>query len=224
MRTKILGILTLIMFVVALYGAFVYAPNDREQGIAQRIFYFHVPTGIMAYLSAFVLFFGAILYLATRNLKWDRVAYAGGELGVLFTSLSLVTGMIWARPIWGIWWTWDARLTLQLVLWLIFVAYFMLRSYLPDRDKKAKLSAVFGLLGAIDVPLNYLSIRLVPTQHPQPVVAGGEGSGMEPEMWVAFIASNIAFLLLYAYLMDRRIAIARVEDEVEYVATLVHAQ
>jgi heme exporter protein C len=219
MRTKILGILTLIMFVVALYGAFVYAPNDREQGIAQRIFTradrnHGVPVRICSVLRRDPV--------ATRNLNgiaWPmpgrtritfHVAIAGdgddlhGDLGHLVDM--------------------GRGLTLQLVLWLIFVAYFMLRSYLPDRDKKAKLSAVFGLLGAIDVPLNYLSIRLVPTQHPQPVVAGGEGSGMEPEMWVAFIASNIAFLLLYAYLMDRRIAIARVEDEVEYVATLVHAQ
>ena len=224
MRTKILGILTLVTITIALYLAFVYAPTDKQQGIAQRIFYFHVPSGIMSYTSAFLLFLAAVMYMVKRDLKWDRVAYSCAELGVLFTSLSLITGMIWARPIWGIWWTWDARLTLQLVLWLIFVAYFMLRSYLPDRDKKAKLSAVFGLLGAIDVPLNYLSIRLVPTQHPQPVVGGGAGSGMEPEMWVAFIASNIAFLLLYAYLLDRRIAVAQSEDEVEYIASLVHAQ
>lgn len=224
MRAKVLGIVLFISMIAALYGALIYAPQDREQGIYQRIFYFHVPSGIMSYVSVVVLFFAAVMYIGTLDLKWDRIAHAGGELGVLFTSLSLVTGMIWAKPIWGIWWTWDLRLTMQLVLWLIFVGYLMLRAYLPDRDKKAKLSAVFGLLGMINVPINYLSIRFVRTQHPQPIIAGGEGSGMDPEMWVAFTISLFAFLVLYAYLLDKRVAVGKVEDEVEYLSSVVHAQ
>lgn len=224
MRTQILGILLVISMIAALYGAFIYAPQDREQGIYQRIFYFHVPSGLMSYLAVGVLFFAAMMYMGNPDFKWDRVAQAAGELGVLFASLSLVTGIIWAKPIWGIWWTWDPRLTMQLLLWLTFVAYLMLRAYLPDRAKRAKLSGVFGLLGMINVPINYLSIRFLRTQHPQPVIGGGEGSGMDPAMWVAFTISLIAFIILFAYLLDRRLAVAKVEDEVEYLTSLVHAQ
>ena len=223
MRTKILGNLTFIALIAALYGAFIYAPTEREQGIAQRIFYFHVPCGIMSYIAATVVFVAAIGYLVKPDLKWDRLAFSAAELGVLFAGLSLATGMIWAKPIWGTWWRWDMRLTLQLLLWLIFVAYFMLRAYLPDRTKRARLSAVFGLLGMLDVPFNYLSIRLWDGQHPKPIVGGGEGTGMEPEMWTAFEISIVAFLLLFAYLLDRRLAIARAEDDVDRMAILVNA-
>jgi heme exporter protein C len=224
MRTKILGALALLSMTAALYAALVYAPLDREQGTPHRIFYFHAPAGMMSYLAVFVLFFGAMMYLATRDLKWDRVAHAGGELGVLYASLSLLTGMMWAKPIWGAWFVFDARGTLQLILWLIFAGYLMLRSYLPDRDKQAKLSAVFGILGMINVPLNYLSIRFARTQHPKPVIAGEEGSGMEPEMWIAFSLGALALLTLFAYLLDRRLTVGKSEDEVEELATLVHAQ
>ncbi|HEX4996723.1 MAG TPA: cytochrome c biogenesis protein CcsA, partial [Terriglobia bacterium] len=197
MRTKILGVLTMAAMIPALYGAFVYAPTEREQGIAQRIFYFHVPCGILSYLAAAVVFYAAVRFLVSRDLRWDRLAYSAAELGVLFAGLSLVTGMIWAKPIWGVWWRWDARLTLQLLLWLIFVAYFMLRAYLPDRNRRARLASIFGLLGMLDVPFNYLSIRLWEGQHPAPIVGGGEGAGMEPEMWTAFILANVAMLLLF---------------------------
>lgn len=207
--------------MAALYAALIYAPLDKEQGMPHRIFYFHAPAGLMSYVSVFVVFFGALMYLGNPDLKWDRIAQAGGEFGVLFASLSLLTGIIWAKPIWGIWWAWDLRTTMQLMLWLIFVGYLMLRAYLPDREKKAKLSAVFGLLGMIDVPINYLSIRFFRTQHPQPVIAGG---GMEPEMWVAFSLGMVALLLLYAYLLDRRLALGELEDEVDRLSALVHAQ
>jgi heme exporter protein C len=224
MRTKILGALTLVAMVAALYGAFVYAPTEREQGIAQRIFYFHVPCGLLSYLAAAVVFYAGVRYLHNPDLRWDRLGSSAAELGVLFAGLSLVTGMIWAKPIWGVWWRWDARLTLQLLLWLIFVAYFMLRAYLPDRTRRAKLSAVFGLLGMLDVPINYMAIRWWEGQHPAPVVGGGANSGMEPEMWTAFYLSNLAMLLLFLYLLDRRVAVAKSEDAVEHASGLVHAQ
>jgi heme exporter protein C len=130
--------------------------------------------------------------------------------------------MIWAKPIWGIWWTWDARLTSEFVLDLIFIAYFMLRAYLPDREKKAKLSAVFGLLGMVDVPINYGSIRWWRTQHPQPVVGPG-GGGLDSEMWMALITGFIAIGILFAYLLERRLAVAAVEAEVDHLEHVVLA-
>lgn len=221
MRPRILGILALIAMPVALWAIFIYAPTERTMGIVQRIFYVHLPTAMLGYTSVLAVFTGSMMYLVKRDLKWDRFAYCSAELGVMLTGLVLATGMIWARPVWGIWWTWDARLTSQLVLWLIFVSYFMLRAYLPEREKKAKLSAVFGVLGMINVPINYMSIRWWRTQHPQPVIAGGPDSGLDPDMWVALILSFVAFALFYAYLLDRRLSVAKVEEEVDYLEHIV---
>ena len=142
-------------------------------------------------------------------------------MGVLFTSISILSGALWAKPVWGVWWTWDARLTLQFLLALVFLSYLMLRAYLPEREKKAALGGVFGVLAMIDVPFNYLSIRWWRTQHPQPVILGG---GLDWDMWKVMIVSFLTFAALYSYLMGRRIAIARVEEEVEYLehAILAH--
>jgi heme exporter protein C len=143
-------------------------------------------------------------------------------MGVVFTTAQLLTAMMWAKPIWGTWYTFDARGTLQIVLLLIFIAYFMLRSYLPDREKRAKLCGVFGLLGMIDVPINYLSIYLFRTQHPQPVVSPG-GGGIASEMAWTLLMSFIAIALFYAYVFVRRLTIAKVEEEVDYLTQVVLA-
>jgi heme exporter protein C len=177
--------------------------------------------GLLSYASAFLLFVGSMMYLIQRDLMWDRFSIAAAELGVLVTSCSIVTGMIWAKPVWGVWWAFDARLTLQLILWLIYVAYFMLRAYLPDRDRRAKLASVFGLLGMIDVPINYKSIEWWTTQHPQPVMRGG--GSMDLDMRLALYVAFLAFGVLYAYLFTRRLAIAKVEAEVDYLDHLVTA-
>ena len=222
MKLKVLAILTLVSMVTALYMIFLYAPREALQGDAQRIFYIHVPLAISGYVSAFLLFIGVIGFFRTGDLKWDRFGETAAALGVTFISAQLITGSLWSRPIWGPWWVWDARTTLQLVLDLIFIAYFMLRSYLPDPQKRAKLSAVFGLLGMIDVPINYLSIYLVRTQHPQAVVSPG-GGGVSPEMGLTLTVSFTAVGLLYAYLFNRRLAIAKVEEEVDYLEQVVLA-
>ena len=221
MRSKILGLLSLVLMIANLYMIFIFAPNEATMGVIQRIFYFHLPAGISSYVSAYLLGFGSIMFLIKRDLKWDRFAAASGEMGVLFTSLSIMSGAMWAKPVWGIWWTWDARLTLQFLLALVFLSYLMLRAYLPEREKRAALGGVFGVLAMIDVPFNYLSIRWWRTQHPQPVILGG---GLDWDMWKVMIVSFLAFAALYAYLIGRRMAIARVEEEVEYLehAILAH--
>ena len=221
MRSKILATLSLVLMIANLYMIFIFAPNEATMGVIQRIFYFHLPAGILSYVSAYLLGFGSIMFLVKRDLQWDRFAAASGEMGVLFTSISILSGALWAKPVWGVWWTWDARLTLQFLLALVFLSYLMLRAYLPEREKRAALGAVFGVLAMIDVPFNYLSIRWWRTQHPQPVILGG---GLDWDMWKVMIVSFLTFAALYSYLMGRRIAIARVEEEVEYLehAILAH--
>jgi heme exporter protein C len=224
MRTKILGILTLVSMLAAFYAIFIYAPNVQDQGLVGRIVLIHVPIAILGLLFVVPVFVGTLMFLIKRDLKWDRFAYSSAELALLLITLTLVTGMIWAKPIWGAWWVWDARLTLELVLWLTFIGYFMLRAYLPDREKKAKLSSIFGLLAMINAPINYTAIRWARTQHPQPIIMGEEGSGMDPQIAFAFNISFLAFTLLFLYLLDRRLQIARVEDDVAELESVVLAQ
>src|SRR5207247_5662376 len=136
---------------------------------------------------------------------------SAGEMGILFTSLSIMSGMLWAKPVWGIYWTWDARLTLQFLLALIFLSYLMLRAYLPEREKRAALGAVFGVLAMVDVPFNYLSIAWWRTQHPQPVIMGG---GLDSDMWRVLIVSFLTFAVLYSSLLGRRMAMAKFAEAV----------
>jgi heme exporter protein C len=220
MKAKIFGTLAVVFMIAALYMIFVYAPNEATMGVIQRIFYFHVSAGIFSYVSAYLLGLGSIMFLLKEDLKWDRFSAGAGEMGVYCTSISIGTGMLWAKPVWGIWWTWDARLTLQLLLSLIFISYLMLRAYLPDVEKRARLSSVFGLLAMVDVPFNYMSIRWWRTQHPQPVIGGG---GLDSDMWKVLIVAFIAFGSLYAYFLERRIAIAKIAEEVDYMEHVILA-
>ena len=221
MKLRILALLSVITMVPALYMIFLFAPTEATQGNAQRIFYIHVPLAIIgAYGSAILLFIGCLGFLITRNLKWDRFAAVSAEMGVVFTTAQLLTAMMWAKPIWGAWYVFDSRGTLQIVLLLIFIAYFMLRSYLPDREKRAKLCGVFGLLGMVDVPINYLSIYLFRTQHPQPVISPG-GGGVDPDMAKTLVVSFIAITFFYTYVFVKRLTIAKVEEEVDYLTQVV---
>ncbi len=215
LRGKLLPSLVLVALAVSLALIFGYAPTEAKQGIVQKIFYVHVPLAWNAFLGFLLVFIFSFRYLMTRDRKYDIRAYAAAEVGTLFNTLVLITGPIWARPIWGIWWTWDARLTLTLVLWLIYVSYLMLRHYVENPEKRATLSAVVGIIGFIDVPLVYFAIRWWRTQHPQPVIAGGEGSGLDPRMALTFWVCVATFTLLYTWLYRRRVAVEELEDRVE---------
>jgi heme exporter protein C len=208
---------------VTLYFALFYAPEEATMGRLYRIIYFHVPQAIASYLSATLLFIASVLYLATRNMKWDRLALCAGELGLLFTTTTLLTGMIWGRLAWNTWWAGDARLTLELILGLFFVGYLMLRSYLPEREKKARLSTIFGFLAMLNVPINYGAIYWWNTQHPKPVL-GPAGGGMEPEMKTALLVAMVTFGVVYAYLLTKRLDVATLEDEVGSLEAAVEAR
>jgi heme exporter protein C len=195
----ILGVITAILLVFALYQALVVAPTERTMGDVQRIFYYHVPSAWTAFLLFFINFGASIYYLIKRSPNADILALISAEVGVVFCTVVLVTGPIWARPVWGIWWTWDMRLTSTLVLWLIYVSYLFLRRFSASGETPL-LAASLAVIGALCVPFVYFSIWFFRTQHPQPVM-GGEGS-IDPRMlhvllinWLAF--SCFAFLVCW---------------------------
>src|SRR5215471_4505531 len=222
-KVRVLATLSLVTMIPALWMIFLWAPTEKTQGNAQRIFYIHVPLAVVgASGTAILLFIGCLAFLMTRNFKWDRFSSTAAEMGVVFTTAQLLTAIMWAKPIWGVWYAFDSRGTLQLILLLIFIAYFMLRAYLPDREKRAKLCRVFGLLGMVDVPINYFAIYLFRTQHPQPVISPG-GGGVDPDMEKTLLMSFVAITLLYAYLFIRRLKLAKLEEEVDYLTQVVVA-
>ena len=151
----IFALITGVMMLANLYFIFMVAPTDAVLGNVQRIFYFHVPIAIMSFLAFFLVFIASLMYLFKRSLKWDSFAYASAEVGVVFVTLALITGIIWARPVWNTWWTWEPRLTTTMILWLIYVAYLMVRSYAPNQSKGAIYAAVVGIVGFVDVPIVY---------------------------------------------------------------------
>ncbi|MBN2355719.1 cytochrome c biogenesis protein CcsA [candidate division KSB1 bacterium] len=193
--------LTFIVVEWALYMVFIYAPTERTMGEVQRIFYFHVPSAWISFLAFMVVCIAGIAFLRTGKARWDRLAACSAEIGVLFITIVLLTGPLWAKPVWNVYWTWDARLTTSFVLWLVYIAYLMIRSYATDQERGARFAAVFGIIGFIDVPIVYMSIRWWRTLHPSPVIAGGQDSGLAPEMLVTLIVSLAAFTFLYMTLL-----------------------
>jgi heme exporter protein C len=180
------------LLIYAFKQAMFIAPTEQTMGDIQRIFYYHVPSAFVAFSCFFTNLIASIVYLKTRNLAADAFALASAEVGVVFCSVVLVTGPLWARPVWGIWWTWDARLTSTLLLWLIYVSYLLLRRF-SAAGQTPVLAAVLAIFGAVDVVFVYMSIRWFRTQHPQPVMGPG-GGGLDPRMGVALLWNFVAFL------------------------------
>ena len=187
----IFAVLTAVLLSYALYQALEVAPTERTMGDVQRIFYYHVPSAWTAFIFFAVNFVASAIYLFRRNPKADAVAVSAAEIGVVFCTVVLVTGPIWARPVWGIWWTWDWRLTSTLVMWLIYVSYLILRRF-SSGGQTPVLAAALAVFGALDIPLVYFSIWFFRTQHPQPVI-GDEGS-IDPRMLHALLINWAAFL------------------------------
>lgn len=193
---RISGFLALVGMLVAALMIFFYAPLEKEMGIAQKIFYFHVPSAWVGFLAFFVTFVSSIVYLVKRTEGSDRLAAASAELGLVFTTIVLVTGPIWGKVAWGAWWTWDPRLTTTLILWFMYAAYLVLRSGVTTEAKRV-FSAVFGIIAFIDVPIVFASIRWWRTIHP--VVVGTSGFSLAPEMTITLLVSIGAFTLLYVH-------------------------
>jgi len=205
MKLRIAATLALAALVFyAAYAALYIAPDEKTMHAVQRIFYFHVPSWSASFSAFFIVFLANIAYLATRQQRWDWLAVSAAEVGVAICSIGLITGPLWARPVWGIWWTWDARLTTTFILWLLYISYLILRNLQEDPGRKATLSAVFGIFAFLDVPLVYMSNRLFPTQHPKPVYFGDAASGADPRMTrVLLLCMASVFCLMILVLIDR---------------------
>ncbi len=207
----LLGI-TFIGMIASLYTAFIYAPTEKIMGNIQRIFYFHMGAVWVATIAFTVVFIASIQYLRKGTRFWDILAYSSAEIGVLFTTLTIITGSIWAKPVWGTWWTWDPQLTTTFILWILYIAYLILRSSAGSDIKKAKFAAVFGIIAFIDLPLVYASARLM--RGISPVVFGGRSGGIAPQMMVALIICLITFTFLYIALLKQRMDVEGIKDEV----------
>jgi len=203
-----------VMMLVDLYFIFMVAPTDAVLGHVQRVFYFHVPIAIMSFLAFFVVFLGSLMYLIKRTPKWDAIAHASAEVGVVFVTLALLTGIIWARPVWNTWWTWEPRLTTTLILWLIYVAYLMVRSYAPTESKAAIYAAVMGIIGFVDVPIVYYSVVWWRSIHPSPVVGPfAESDALTGTMSLILLYSLITFVFLFIYMVMERMSLRKMEEE-----------
>jgi len=212
---RMLLFLVFFMILIALYFAFIYAPTEAVMGVVQRIFYFHLASAWTALLSFFFVFLGGVLYLWKKDEKYDRFEYAAAELGVVFCSIVLITGPIWAKPVWNVWWTWDPRLTSSFVLWLIYVAYLLLRSSLRQNPAIRTYSAVYGIIGFVDVPIVWMSIRWWRTIHPKVLTA--EKINLDSRMWTAALVSFAAILVLYTVLMRARILLEKLREQTEAI-------
>jgi len=203
------GIAMYFFMLIAIFLVFISAPIEKMQGAVQKIFYFHVSSAITMFFAFFIVFVGSIMYLWKRSDRWDAVALSAAEIGVVFCTLVLLTGPIWGRPIWGTWWSWDPTLTLTLVLWLIYVAYLMLRIDAHD-PKRARFAAILGVVGFVDVPLIRWSVEKWRTLHPKPVlIQEGGTTGIESSaMLLTFVVCLGAFLLLFFYPLSERSSIA----------------
>ncbi len=215
----ILDIASLIVLAIAAYLALIFAPTEAVMGDVQRVFYFHIGTawvGLLGFLFAAIT---GIMYLVTKNLKWDRAEVAAVEVSTVFFFITIVLGSIWARPVWNTWWTWDPRLTTAAVTELIYIAYFMLRQGIEDPERRARFGAVYTLLGGISAPITFMVIRLFRSIHP--VIIGNSsaaaqgGFDMTADMKVAFFFALFAFTVIFVDLFWHRIRLGNLQDKVE---------
>lgn len=216
---KVLNWVTTALFAVALYFVFFYAPREVIMGDVQRVFYFHVAVGWVGALAFLVTAIAGVIYLIRKDRRWDHVALASVEIGIIFMLINIITGSIWARPIWNTWWTWDPRLVTATVMELIYIAYIMLRQGIEDPDRRARFGAVYSILGFISVPLTFMSIRIFRTIHPVVIGSGDpEALGafdMSPPMRTAFFFSLFTFTFVYLTFFWHRLRLQRLSEKVD---------
>ena len=206
--------LTYVMMLLALYAIFIYAPIEKTMGAIQKIFYIHVPAAFLAYLAFLITFIASVIYLLRKDSKWDIIAHCAVETGVIYCTIVLITGPIWAKPVWNVWWTWDPRLTTTLILWFTYVAYLMLRRSVKE-NQRANLSAVFGIIGFVNVPITFFSIRLWRTIHP--VIISSRGFNMSQPMKLSLMVTMIAFCFMFFSILISRIKLERIKLRIEEI-------
>jgi heme exporter protein C len=213
LATALLVGLSAVTMVAALYFVFLYAPEEQDMGAVQRVFYFHVPAAMVAFASTFVMLLGSVGFLWTGRRGFDHLAVAATELAFLFCTLVLVTGPIWAKPAWGTWWTWEAKLVTTLILWLLLAGTMMVRARAASPEQGARFAAVLGVVAALDVPVIYKAVDWLRGIHPV-VFKPGQEDELDPRMRTAFLVAMGTFFLLYAALLVLRYRVAVIEDRV----------
>ena len=222
MMAKTISAMAVVLLLAAsAYGAFFVAPTELTMGVVQRIFYLHAPCGMTALAAFLVCFVGNVTYLLKREPKWDWLAVSSAEVGLAFCTVVLLTGPIWAKPAWGVYWAWDARLTSTLVLWLLYLSYLILRTMIDDPDRRALVSSFYGVFIFLDVPLVYGSIWWWRTQHPQPVVF--TSAGLNPVMRKVFYLSWLSLMALMALLIRQRYELEQARGEAQVLANQMEA-
>jgi heme exporter protein C len=198
---------------VALIMALLIAPREAIMGDIQRIFYFHVAASWSGYLALLVTCIASIFFLRSDDNRHDLLAASSAEIGLLLITAGIITGMLWARPVWGTWWTWDPRLTTSAILWLLYAAYFALRNAIDEPSRRARLAGVYSIIAFVAVPLNFMAIRWWRGMHPR--VIAQPGGGLTPIMLITLLVSVAAFTLLYAALLLARFRVALLEERVQ---------
>ena len=212
MKPTPLTIAAVVAVAITYIRAMFFTPLEAIQGPAQKILYVHAPAAWVAFMAFGLVAIASVLYLWLREDRLDRIAESSAEVGVVFTTVVLTTGPLWGRPIWGAYWTWDARLTLTLFLWFIYVAYLVMRGAIEDRDMRARYSAVLGILGALLIPFIHLSVYLFRTLHPQPILMKPSAPSLPSEMLITLLMAFGSFTLLYVALLRARYRYAVTRD------------
>ena len=216
-KRAMIGAFVFFLVGAAAYASFFIAPEEKTMHVLQRIFYFHAAAAWAGMTAFFICFVANLLYVWRREERWDSLGISSAEVGLAFITVVLITGPIWAKPAWGIYWTWDARLTSTFVLWLLYISYLLLRTLIEETDRRALLSALFGIFAFIDVPIVFGAIRWWRTQHPAPVIMGGPGSGLDPTMNKVFFFSVLAMHALMVFLIAERYRLEKLRTDFEVV-------
>ena len=211
----------LLSMGLALFMAFIFAPAERVQAEIYRLLFVHVPSAWLAFAAFGVVAVGSVMFLIRGKSRWDRLAHASAEIGVLFTTLCLVTGSVWGRSVWGVWWQWDPRLTTTLIMWFIYVSYLALRSYIDDPNARQRMSSVLGIVGVVSVPIVWFSVEWWRSLHPTPSVTN-PGGGMPPEMLSALLVSVAAFTVFYVVLLRQRMQLELAVTELGSLRERLH--
>ncbi len=215
----IIDFISVILLIIATILVFFVVPTEAVMGLVQKVFYFHVAAGWVGMMAFFTALVAGVAYLVTKQARWDRVGLAGIEIGIVYMLINIITGSIWARPIWNTWWTWDPRLTTAAIMELVYAAYLMLRSGIEDPERRARFSAVYAIVGFVSVPMTFLSIRIFRTIHPVVVGSGDPAAtgafDMTPAMSQTFFFSLITFTVIFVSLLWHRVRLADLSERVE---------
>jgi heme exporter protein C len=210
-----LAVISGLSVLATFWLVFFYVPTEREMGIVQRIYYVHVPSAWVAFMAFGIVALCSLGYLWLRDDRLDAIALSAAELGTIFTTIVLITGPLWGRIAWGVWWVWDARLSLTLLLWFIYVGYFMLRGATENPERGKRFAAVLGIVGAVDIPLIHVSVLWFRSQHPQPVVLRADGPTADPEIVKTLLFSFLTFTIVFFALLLLRYAFERLQRRVD---------